>query len=111
MRPFGAGAEPDEMHPPPQPFAQRTLVERGKPQRRHQLSTGELGQKTRVDLVGLRRQRRDRLHLARVGDLDLPAAGDQLVPHPKRAAHHLQTGLHLIAQMTRRAERARPDQR
>jgi hypothetical protein len=98
MRPFGAGAEPDEMHPPPQPFAQRTLVERGKPQRRHQLSTGELGQKTRVDLVGLRRQRRDRLHLARVGDLDLPAAADELVPHPERAAHHLQAGAHLIAQ-------------
>src|SRR5439155_5444019 len=31
-------------------------------------------------------------------DLDLPAAGDELVPHPERAAHHLQARLHLIAQ-------------
>src|SRR6266511_4787695 len=47
---------------------------------------------------GLGRQRRHRLHLARIGDLDLPAAADELVPHPERAAHHLQARLHLIAQ-------------
>jgi hypothetical protein len=41
---------------------------------------------------------RDRLHLARIGDLNLPAACDQLVAHPERAAHHLQARLHLIAQ-------------
>ena len=58
----------------------------------------ELGQKTRVDLVRLCRQRRDRLHLARVSDLDLPATGGELVANPERAAHHLQTRLHPIAQ-------------
>jgi hypothetical protein len=31
-------------------------------------------------------------------DLHLPAAGDELVAHPERAAHHLQGRLHLIAQ-------------
>jgi hypothetical protein len=62
------------------------------------LAAGELGEQTRVDLVGLRRERRDCLYLARIGDLHLPAAGDELVPNPERAAHHLQAGLHLIAQ-------------
>jgi hypothetical protein len=91
-------SEPDQVHPPPQPFPQRPLVERGKPQRRHQLAAAELGQKTRVDLVRLRRQRRDRLHLARISDLDLPAASDELVAHPEHAAHHLQARGHVIAQ-------------
>jgi hypothetical protein len=31
-------------------------------------------------------------------NLDLPAAGDELIAHPERAAHHLQAGVHLIAQ-------------
>ena len=86
------------MHPPAQAFPQRPLVEGGKPERRHQLAAAELGEQTRVDLVRLRRQRRDRLHLARIGDLHLPAARDELVAHPERAAHHLHARLHLIAQ-------------
>jgi len=86
------------VHPPPQPLPQRPLIERGKPQARDELAAAELGEQTRVDLVGLRCQRRHRLHLARISDLNLPAAGDELVAHPERAAHHLQAGLHLIAQ-------------
>src|SRR3989442_11235048 len=86
------------MHPPPPPLPQRPLIERGKPQRRHQLAAGELGEQTRVDLVGLRGQRRHGLDLARIGDLHLPAAIDELVAHPERAAHHLQARLHLSAQ-------------
>jgi len=86
------------VHPPPPPLPECPLVERGKPQARHQLAAGELGEQTRVDLVGLRRQWRHRLHLARIRDLDLPAALDELVAHPERAAHHLQASLHLIAQ-------------
>jgi hypothetical protein len=35
--------------------ARITLIERGKPQRRHQLAAGELGEHARIDLVGLRR--------------------------------------------------------
>jgi len=86
------------MHPPAQPLPQRPLVDRGQPQRRHKLTAAELGEQARVDLVRLRRQRRHRLHLARVRDLDLPAASGQLVPDPDRAAHHLHAGLHLVTE-------------
>jgi hypothetical protein len=95
---LGAGPESHQVHPPPESLPKCPFIERGKPQRRHELAPRELGQQPRVDLVGLRRQRRDRLHLARIRDLDLPAAGDELVAYPERAAHHLQAGLHLIAQ-------------
>jgi hypothetical protein len=37
-------------------------------------------------------------YLARIGDLHLPAGGDQLVAGPERAADHLQVHRHLIAQ-------------
>jgi len=38
------------VHPPAQPFPQRPLVERGKPERRYKLASGKLGEQTRVDL-------------------------------------------------------------
>jgi hypothetical protein len=86
------------MHAPAQPLPQRPLIERRQPECRHELAAREFGEQTRVDLVGLRRQRRDRLHLTRVGDLHLPAAGAELIAYPDSAAHHLQASLHLRAQ-------------
>jgi hypothetical protein len=34
-------------------------------------------------------ERRERLHLAGLGDLDRPAVSSELIAHPGRAAHHL----------------------
>jgi hypothetical protein len=45
----------------------------GQPDRRHQLAVAQDRQHLRVDLVGLAGQRRQALHLLRVGDLDVPA--------------------------------------
>jgi transposase len=42
--------------------------ERGKPERRHQLAAGELGQHPRVDPIHLAGQRRQPLHVLRVRD-------------------------------------------
>jgi len=56
---------------------------------RHQVTARELGQHPRVELVGLGRQRPDRLGLARVGDLHRPAGRLQPLANPRRAAHHL----------------------
>ena len=84
-------AQSHEMHPPAQPLAQRTVLERGQPQRGHEIAPAQLGQHPRIDLVGLARQRRDVANLARVGHLDLPAGRGQPVADPDRAAHHLHT--------------------
>jgi hypothetical protein len=77
------------MHAPAQPLAQRAVLERGQPQRGHQVAPAQLGQHARVDLVGLARQRGDVADLARVRDRDVPAGGGQAVANPHRAAHHL----------------------
>jgi len=37
----------------------------------------------------------DALHLARVGDLDLPARRGEPIAHRDRAAHHLEAGIDL----------------
>jgi hypothetical protein len=62
------------VRPPAQPLADRAVIERWHPDRGDEVAPGEIGEHARVDLVGLAGQRRDRLDLARVGDLDLPAA-------------------------------------
>ena len=59
-------AHPDQMHPSPQPLAQRAVIERRDPQLGHQIAPAQLGQHARVDRVGLARQRRDVADLARV---------------------------------------------
>jgi hypothetical protein len=60
-----------------------------QPDRRHQLTTGELGQHPRVDPVGLAGQRGQSLHLLRVRDLNLPAGQLEPVVHEARAVHRL----------------------
>jgi hypothetical protein len=90
------GAQPDQMRAPAQPLADRALLERWHPHRRHQVAANELSQHARVDAVGLARQRSDRLDLAGVGDLDRPPASGEPVAHPHRAAHHLDAAMHLF---------------
>ena len=55
----------------------------------HKIAAGELGEHPRVDLVGLRRQRRQRPRPPRVRDLDLPTRGLERLSDPGSAAHHL----------------------
>ena len=86
------------MHPPPQLLAQRALLERRHPERRHQIAPAQLGQHARVDLVGLARQRRDVAHLARVRDVDPPTDSRELIADPDRAAHHLDARANLGAE-------------
>src|SRR5437868_2190965 len=71
------GPQPDQVRPAVEPLAQLPVRERGHPYRGHQVTPAQLGQHPRVDLVGLARQRSDRLHLARVRHLHLPARGSQ----------------------------------
>jgi hypothetical protein len=83
------GAHPDQVHPPAQPLTQLTVLQRRDPQLGHEIATGELGQHTRVDLVGLAGQRRDVTDLAGMRDLHPPASRGELIARPDRAAHHL----------------------
>jgi len=78
------------VHPSPEPFLELAIGEGRHIHLRDQIPPGEFGQHARVELVGLRRQRPDRLGLACVGDLHRPAARLQLVADPRAAAHHLQ---------------------
>ncbi len=64
----------------------------GQPDRRHQLAARELGQHPGVDAVGLAGKRRQALHLARVGDLDLPAQPLEQVVDEAGAGHRFDRG-------------------
>ena len=79
----------DQMQPPPRDLPLAPQLERGQPDRRHQIPERQLGQHPRVDFVGLARQRRQPLDLLRVGDQHLPAMRDQLVVHEPRTVHRL----------------------
>ena len=68
------GAQANQMRAPAETLSQLAILERRDPQRGHQVAAHELGEHARVDPVGLARQRRDRLDLPRVRDLELPAA-------------------------------------
>src|SRR5581483_5931876 len=92
------GAKADEVGAPAQPLAQLPLTERWDPHIRHQVAPDELGEHARVDAVGLARQRRERLYLARLGDLDLPAARSEPVTDPDGTAHHLDAAAHVRAE-------------
>jgi hypothetical protein len=61
----------------------------GQPDRRDQVTPGELGQHPGVDPVGLARERREPFHLLRVGDLDLPTCELEPVVHEAGAVHRL----------------------
>ena len=87
-----ARAVADEVQPPARPLALGAHERVGEPDRRHEVAAAELGQHPGVDAVGLAGQRRQPLHLLRVGDLDLPARELEPVVHEARAVHRLDRG-------------------
>jgi hypothetical protein len=96
-----ARAVTHEVEPPARPLALGTNERVGQPDRRDQIPPRQLGQHPGIDPVGLARQRRQPLHLLRIGDLDLPAGQLEPVVHEARAVHRLYRG----AEPARRAER------
>jgi hypothetical protein len=82
----------DEVQSPPRPLPLGAHSRVGQPDRRHELAAREFGQHPGVDAIGLARQRRQPLHLLRVGNLNLPAGALELVVHEARAVHRLNGG-------------------
>jgi hypothetical protein len=66
----------------------------GQPDRRHQAALREHGQDTRVDPVGLARQRRQALDPLRVGDQHIPAVPLERVMDEARPGHGLDHSAH-----------------
>src|SRR4051794_35430005 len=92
------GPQPHHVHASPESLLELAVGERRHVHPRDEIAARQLGQHLGVELVGLGRQRPDRLRLARVGDLHRPASGRQLVADPRGAAHHLQARDDLRAQ-------------
>jgi hypothetical protein len=88
------GAMPDQVQPKARQLALAPDRRVGQPDRRHQVTPGQLGQHPGVDAVGLARQRRQALDLLRVGDQHLPALLLRRVVHEPRAVHRLDHRAH-----------------
>jgi len=86
---FQAGTVADEVQPPARPLPLCAHEWVGQPDRRHQVTTRELGQHPGVDAVGLAGERREPLHLLRVCDLDLPAGELEPIVHEPCPVHRL----------------------
>jgi hypothetical protein len=86
---FLSGPVVDEMEPEAGPLAGAPDVGIGQPGRGHELQATELGQHSRVDLVGLGRQRGEALGLGGIGDLHLPAGSFQDVVDEPSTVHRL----------------------
>ena len=84
-----AGAVANEVQPPTRALQLGTHRRVGQPDRRHEVAAGQLGQHPGVDAVGLAGERRQPLHLLRVGDLHLPAGALELVVDEARPVHRL----------------------
>src|SRR5207249_1031444 len=84
-----AGAVTDEMQPEARPLPLGTDGRIGEPDRRHQITTRQLGEHPGVDPVGLARQRCQPFHLDRVGDLDPPTGELELIVNKTSAVHRL----------------------
>ena len=81
------GAQPDQVHPPPQPLTQLALLERRDPQRRNEITAAQLGQHARVDPVGLARKRRDAFtRRASATSTCQPAERAGHAPRPRRSS-------------------------
>jgi hypothetical protein len=107
-----AGAMADEVESPAGALPLGAHSRVGQPDRRHQVAPCELGQDPGVDPVGLAGQRRQALHLLRVGDLDLPAGQLEPVVHEAGAVHRLDSvacgRLDAAGEHEPRAQRDRP---
>ena len=80
-----------------------------QPDRRHQIPLREHREDPGIDLVGLARQRRQTLHLGRVGDQHVPAQLLQRVMHEPGAGHRLDHAADRLAETHDRAiQRAQP---
>jgi hypothetical protein len=84
---FQARAATNEVQTPASAFGAYQRI--GQRDRRHQLTAWELGQHPGVDPVGLAGQRRQSLHLLRIGDLDLPTRELEPIVHEPRPVHRL----------------------
>jgi hypothetical protein len=84
-----ARAVTDEVQAPAGPLAFGAHQRVGQPDRGHQIPPRELGQHPGVDPIGLAGQRRQPLHLLRIGDLDLPTVKLEPVVHEASAVHRL----------------------
>jgi hypothetical protein len=70
---------PDEVEPEACPLALSADRRVGQPDDRHEVSSRQLGEHPRVDLVGCCCQGSERLGLRRVGELDVPTAELELI--------------------------------
>jgi len=86
----------DQMQPVARELTLTTNRRIRQPDRRHQITPGQLGQHARVDPVGLASQRSQPLDLLRVGDQYLPAQLLERVVHESRARHRLDHRPHLL---------------
>lgn len=84
------GPQANHVHTSPQSLFELAVGECRHMHLWNEIAPCQLGQHTRVQLVGLGRQRPDCLSLAGVSDLHRPAASLKLIADPRSAAHHLQ---------------------
>jgi hypothetical protein len=87
-----AGAMTHEVEAPARTLALGADERVGQPDRWYQIPPRKLGQHPGVDPVGLAGQRREPLHLLRIGDLDLPTRELEPVVHEAGAVHRLDRG-------------------
>jgi hypothetical protein len=84
----------NQMEPPPRALPLTAMLWCGKPDRRHQVASAELGEHSRIDLVCLAGERGESFDLYRVGDIDAPPSQLQLVVNEAGAIHRLDRRVH-----------------
>jgi hypothetical protein len=84
-----ADAMVDQVQPPARPLPLGPHLRGREPDRRHQVTTAELGKHRGVDLVGLAGQGRQSLGPLSIRDLHLPPQQFQLVVDEPGAGHRL----------------------
>jgi hypothetical protein len=82
----------------PGPLALGTNGRGGQPDRRHEITPGQLCEDLGVDLVGLAGERSESFYPQCVGDLDAPPVELEGVVDETRPVHRLDDGVHLLAE-------------
>jgi MOSC domain-containing protein YiiM len=99
IRLFRARAEPDQVHAPAQAIRSARSSSGGS-QSAGTSSRRESSASSRASTLSVLAAAGATVFSLRASaDFDLPAAGDELVPYPECAAHHLQAGRHVSAQL------------